>query len=270
LEKILGWRQFLRFENLPKVSLVGMFFVLVFGIKLLTFNNTSISTARSKHYRFRINSQGFLISDLNHLNQMSQEEAEDYLAKSFPQNMQSKVHKLIRPILFLCEKYQVDPYWVLSVLWTESNFKADAVSNKGANGLMQIMPITALEFEMKLKSMGNKLEASRDSEYLQENFRAAFESFGHAKLTKKLKNIELGIFYLKNLLEQFDNNHMLATVSYNMGPSWTRVRVRGGMKGMDDHNYLKKVVKAYYHITRNISGNQTLVSFTASTNEYEN
>ena len=41
------------------------------------------------------------------------------------------------------EKYNVDKYLVYSVIKTESKFNPDAVSRKGASGLMQITDLTA-------------------------------------------------------------------------------------------------------------------------------
>ena len=47
------------------------------------------------------------------------------------------------------EKYNIDPYVLKSIAKIESNFQTDAVSDKGAQGLMQIMPDTAKALEEK-------------------------------------------------------------------------------------------------------------------------
>jgi len=48
-----------------------------------------------------------------------------------------------------------DPLLVISVMYVESNFKEDAVSPKGAIGLMQIMPATADWISKKYKIDGD-------------------------------------------------------------------------------------------------------------------
>ena len=47
------------------------------------------------------------------------------------------------------ERYQVDPLLVRSVIQAESNYDPAAVSAKGAQGLMQLMPQTARRFDVK-------------------------------------------------------------------------------------------------------------------------
>ena len=42
-----------------------------------------------------------------------------------------------------CDKYTLDVSLVMSVIWTESKFREDAVSSAGAVGLMQLLPSTA-------------------------------------------------------------------------------------------------------------------------------
>ena len=87
----------------------------------------------------------------------------------------------------LATKYQIDPALVRAVIHAESAFKVNALSNKGAQGLMQLMPGTA-------KDMGvmNAFDARQ--------------------------NIEGGVKYLAWLLETFDGDIMLATAAYNAGP----------------------------------------------------
>ncbi|MCX4188890.1 lytic transglycosylase domain-containing protein [Methylophaga sp. OBS3] len=87
----------------------------------------------------------------------------------------------------LAIKYRVDPALVRAVIHAESAFKVNALSNKGAQGLMQLMPGTA-------KDMGviNAFDARQ--------------------------NIEGGVKYLAWLLETFNNDIKLATAAYNAGP----------------------------------------------------
>jgi soluble lytic murein transglycosylase-like protein len=81
--------------------------------------------------------------------------------------------------------YGVDPLLVHSVIEVESNYNPVAVSPKGAQGLMQLIPATARRF-------------------------GAGDSFNVAQ------NIEAGVRYLKYLHGLFGENH-LALAAYNAG-----------------------------------------------------
>ena len=76
--------------------------------------------------------------------------------------------------------YNVDPVLVAAVINAESSFNPDAVSNKGAVGLMQVMPETA---EWVAKQMNIKIESET--------------------LKNPRTNILIGTFYLSYLLDKF-------------------------------------------------------------------
>lgn len=84
-------------------------------------------------------------------------------------------------------KHQLDPALIRAVIHAESGFKADALSKRGARGLMQLMPATA-------KDLG--LNNSFDS---------------HA-------NILAGSAYLAKLLQSYQGDIALASAAYNSGP----------------------------------------------------
>ena len=84
------------------------------------------------------------------------------------------------------QKYEVDPLLVHSVIQVESNYNPYAVSPKGAQGIMQLMPGTARRF-----GVSNPFDV-RD-------------------------NIEGGVRYLKYLQTLFPNDLRLAIAAYNAG-----------------------------------------------------
>jgi soluble lytic murein transglycosylase len=94
------------------------------------------------------------------------------------------------------DSHGLDPNWVYAIMRQESTFMTDIKSPAGALGLMQLMPKTA------------KLIAKR----------------GHVRLKNKSQllqpdtNIALGTSYLRQMLDRFDNNPMLAAAAYNAGP----------------------------------------------------
>src|SRR6185295_7670845 len=89
-------------------------------------------------------------------------------------------------IIEAARKFDVDAALVSAVIKAESDFNAREVSNKGARGLMQLMPGTALRFGVT-------------------------DSFD------PVANVYGGTRYLRWLLETFDGNADLAVAAYNAG-----------------------------------------------------
>jgi hypothetical protein len=240
---------------------IPLFSLVLFGVLAIkSLYPDVLSFKRSKSYRFRGNALGFFVGDLSLFTTSSSEEAEARLVQVFPGKLQTKVQKVIRPVLTLCEKHEVDPFWVLSVMWTESHFKFKATSKKGAQGLMQVMPETYAHLMTQIKQQNFTLESDRGEDYLATVYPEAYKEMGYHLLVKKLRNLEVGIFYLKTLLVNFDHNFFHATVAYNMGPSWTKERIRTNQPVGRENRYLNKVMEAYIHITKNLSHNAN-VSF---------
>lgn len=86
--------------------------------------------------------------------------------------------------------------WSLAIARQESAFMPDAKSSSGALGLMQLMPATA-------KMVARKLGVSYAN---------------NTSLTEPNLNIQLGSNYLREMLQRFDNNRILASAAYNAGP----------------------------------------------------
>tara|TARA_R110002110_G_scaffold195770_1_gene405430 strand:+ start:31792 stop:33768 length:1977 start_codon:yes stop_codon:yes gene_type:complete len=121
---------------------------------------------------------------------MTQSKHQDDLLLRFPLAHQE-------PIFHFSEKYQLDPAWIFALARQESAFFSFAQSPVGARGLMQLMPKTA-------RYIANKSNIKYKSTY---------------HLYRPDKNIELGTTYLKFLKTKWQNNTILATASYNAGPS---------------------------------------------------
>jgi hypothetical protein len=83
-------------------------------------------------------------------------------------------------------RYNVDPVLLYSIMHQESTFKRNAVSPKGARGLMQLMPGTAARF-------------------------------GVSNIFDPQQNIEGGARYVRLLLNMFDGDVALALAGYNAG-----------------------------------------------------
>jgi len=251
-------RKFNHQLSMYKVPLLALVLFGSFSLRALYPETFSFGFKRQKSYRFKSDSLGFFIGDIGFFNDASYDEAEERIIELFPDKIQKKVRRVIRPVLVLCEKHQLDPFWVLSVMWTESHFRQNVTSKKGARGLMQLMPETYMEVLADLKEDDIKLESDRGEAYLRYQYNHAFYDLGYSGLVGKLRNLEVGIVYLKFLLTKFNNNHYYATVAYNMGPNWTRKQLRNNLPVGERNHYLNKVLKNYYHITKTLSQNSNV------------
>lgn len=82
------------------------------------------------------------------------------------------------------------------VIQQESGGRVDAVSPKGARGIMQLMPDTAREMAAELGLEFDEARLTRDASY----------------------NKQLGSAYLSKMLDRYDGEHALALAAYNAGP----------------------------------------------------
>ena len=104
-------------------------------------------------------------------------------------------YKYVEYINKYSEEYELDPYLVLAVIKTESNFNKEAVSKKDAKGLMQIMDSTG--------------------EWVAEELK--INNFTTSMLFDPELNIKMGCWYLNNLEHEFDENLDVVLAAYNGG-----------------------------------------------------
>jgi hypothetical protein len=161
----------------------------------------------------------------------SREQMHEVILASLPVRLRPRLQPHLSHTLELAQRYGVDPFWALAVMWTESHFDAKALSHANAIGLMQIMPDTG-SFLFQLKGQ------------------RAPEKVLDYMLAHPQSNIELGIYYLSRLRERYNGNYIHATVAYNMGPGWVSKRLRQRLPVGKRNNYLNKVRKYYQRLTR--------------------
>lgn len=110
-------------------------------------------------------------------------------------------------------RFQVDPALIRAIIRVESDYDPKAISNKGAMGLMQLIPETA-------------------------------HRFGVVNAFDPKQNLEGGINYLKYLLHLFGGDLSLSLAAYNAGEH--TVQLSGGIPAIPEtQNYVRKVTSIY-------------------------
>ena len=107
----------------------------------------------------------------------------------------------------------MDPNLVRALVKVESNFNPNAVSRKGAMGLMQLMPSTARQ--LKVSNPFNPEE-----------------------------NVDAGVRHLKKLLESYNGNVPLSLAAYNAG-SGAVSRSAGIPRYRETRNYVRRITTLY-------------------------
>jgi soluble lytic murein transglycosylase-like protein len=110
-------------------------------------------------------------------------------------------------------RYQLDRDFVASVVRAESGFNPQALSPKGAQGLMQLMPQTAA-------------------------------TLGVENVFDPAANLDGGTKYLRQLLEQYNGDVIKALAAYNAGPG--RVQQYGGIPPYrETWAYVTRIIEDY-------------------------
>lgn len=111
-------------------------------------------------------------------------------------------------------RHNVDPNLVRAVIKVESNFNPNAVSSKGAMGLMQLMPQTA-----RLLNVSNPFDPQQ--------------------------NVDAGVRHLKKLMESYGGDIKLSLAAYNAGQGAV-ARSAGVPRIAETRNYVRRITNLYY------------------------
>jgi soluble lytic murein transglycosylase-like protein len=127
---------------------------------------------------------------------------------------QASPEEIDSSIVMAAARHNVDPNLVRAVVKVESNFNSNAVSRKGAMGLMQLMPSTARSLNLK-----NPFDAEQ--------------------------NVDAGVRHLKQLLESYGGDVKLTLAAYNAGSGAVR-RSAGVPHFAETQNYVRRITSLYY------------------------
>ena len=119
-------------------------------------------------------------------------------------------------------QYQIDPALIKAIIMAESGYNPNAVSKKGAKGLMQLMPRTA-------------------------------EALGVEDIFNPRQNITGGVQYFKRLVNRFNGDVKLALAAYNAGSRYVR-NYKGVPPFKATRHYIRKVFKYYQKYKNQTSG----------------
>ena len=134
-----------------------------------------------------------------------------------------KMFAITDSIMVESQKHGLDAGLLLSMILLESSFRTDAVSDKGAVGLMQLLPSTAAAVAEELN-----LE------------------WADARLVDPQTNITLGAAYFKKLMKVFGDDVPLALTAYNKGPGYVlKMQASGVMEATASNfpsSYAERVI----------------------------
>ena len=125
-----------------------------------------------------------------------------------------KKERLFHPIILqVASRHNIDPALVKAIIMVESGYNPNAISKRGAKGLMQLMPSTA-------------------------------EALGVEDVFNPEQNISGGVRYFKRLVNRFDGDVKLALAAYNAGSKIVR-QYQGVPPYKSTHYYIEKVFRYY-------------------------
>jgi soluble lytic murein transglycosylase-like protein len=195
---------------LASCSLAGEFAVLSTGFRLHV-DHHELAASRVRLYQ---KDGGFTEMDASLVSGYEQELEPPPVLAAAPAVMKPADPKLSpRELVEAAAKRNgLPPKFVDSVVVAESGYKPNAVSPKGAVGLMQLMPATAQAF--------------------------------HADPNNPAENVEAGAAYLRELLIKYDGDSRRALAAYNAGPGAVD-KYNGVPPYAETKTYIERVLRNY-------------------------
>jgi len=143
-------------------------------------------------------------------------------------------------IVSYSRKYGQDPYFIAAIIRAESQFRAEALSPAGARGVMQVMPATGAWAAQRIRVPG----------------------FDPNKLFDSDTAINIGTWYISQLMKRFKGDALFTAAAYNAGPdavsAWLTKNGQGTERDAfvesipfsETRGYVKKVMRNYAEYKR--------------------
>jgi soluble lytic murein transglycosylase-like protein len=177
------------------VEVIRFFFIFTM---ILSVSLVSIHIRKKADFRYLINDSGIRAATIYDL----------------PSIFRHKKERRFHPIIIKeAIRQKLDPALVKAIIMAESGYNPNAVSKRGAKGLMQLMPSTA-------------------------------SALGVDDAFNPEQNIRGGVRYFKQLVNRFDGDVRLALAAYNAG-SRKVIYYQGIPPFKSTHCYIEKVFKYY-------------------------
>ena len=144
----------------------------------------------------------------------------EYLKSKKVRTDDEKLKAIANHVYEESREYDVDYRLILAVMKVESNFQSDAVSKRGALGLLQITPSLARHVS---KDIGIPVKESK-------------------ALHEPERNIKIGVNHISGLLDKFENLKT-ALHAYNVGSN--RIRNKASKDYAPDTPFTRKVIREY-------------------------
>ncbi|MGA8118373.1 lytic transglycosylase domain-containing protein [Rouxiella badensis] len=142
----------------------------------------------------------------------------------------TRYHPMIKRV---SNEVGIDADLLHAMIKVESNYQPQAVSHKGARGLLQVMPATG-------------------------------KRFGVTNLMDPEHNLRAGATYMKWLIEHFDNDLTLALAGYNAGEGAVKKYGRAVPPYKETQHYVKKVLGHYNRLQNSKSEQEEVLSSEAT------
>jgi len=174
-------------------------------------NTASMQAARSAAAEVR---RGFTQGVTPYYGHESTQSANAKIMAANSRGHQASQEEIDSSIVMAAARHNVDPNLVRAVVKVESNFNSNAVSRKGAIGLMQLMPSTAKQLKVR-----NPFDPDQ--------------------------NVDAGVRHLKYLLESYNGDVNLTLAAYNAGEGAV-ARSAGVPHFAETQNYVRRITNLYY------------------------
>lgn len=155
----------------------------------------------------------------------------DIVQSKLPVKYKKKAKEITKSIIQESKKFQIDPLFVVSLIFTESSFDPEARGLAGEIGLMQLMPTTGKEVAKRINVSWKGAKTLKDP----------------------VKNIIIGTAYLGQLRDYFENNPPRYISAYNSGPG--RIKKIEKIKDLP-HFYSTKILKHYENFYKKMASNK--------------